>query len=137
MKNYWLRNHQSKKNEFFTVEFTDGGFNILRPRTIQVMNPSKILGCSGAIQENICLIFKGASLNVSDSELVQFFSKVKKNISGWKGVISYYQIKNTSSMNVFLSKIELNYLKFDKITPGKDTNDLNLFFDYAHLRHIW
>ena len=132
MKNYWLKVHRSKKNNFNTVEFMDSGYFVLRPRKVQVETFNSISSNQGKIGLN----FKRALLaSITDMEIITFLSNAKNSMSSWLCRLRYYQFTISNNDLTQVKFCEISKLSFDNLVAGINSQDAKLFFNYADIKH--
>ena len=130
MKNHWLQLYEKKKRKIWTAEFSTNGVFVLKPRTVNIIDPKYSLGILGQNHGSVSVIFKDAMLAVGDRELLNFLSEAHRyGLSGYSSCLRMYQ---------GLSEVEnyqLSGLSYSGIT-GIQVDDIKFNFDFKHVRHF-
>lgn len=131
MKNYWLKLHEQKKSNLWTIEFVKSGIFSLRPRQIQIANPNFLANYK------LGVLFVGAMLSTQDNELLNFLSDA--NYHGLRGHGAVLRKYKSVSMGTSgeTESFEFTGLYYDSLTSGKSLNDIKFVFKFNSVRHVY
>jgi hypothetical protein len=134
MKNHWLKVYRSKNNKFYTAEFTDSGFFILKPRKIELANSQSFDHGQISSQGKLGMLFKGAFITTyTDPEMISFLSRVKQSMSHWLCKLKQYKFGSSDTIVEEVYCCELSKLSFDSIGVGNTIHDVKVAFNYSQM----
>lgn len=96
-----------------------------------VEDPRRSLGFMGATTGKVAVVFEGAMLSLTDTELIDFLTKSRRDMSNWSSLLRHYQAFDNE-----LEQFRLSDLAFDTIDSADKIEDIKFVFQYRKLQRV-
>lgn len=130
MKNHWLLERKRKTESFWTAEFSDRVIFSLKPRRVEITDPTVLYKSTAQGSLQTAVIFADAVTNTTDHELLDFMFNCPRKMTNWIARLRRYH-------NLFdeAEVFELSDLRYSNIRTTANVNDLEVVFQYNNVQH--